>query len=386
MTECEVPSSSASGNESFNGCVILGANATVPWDNPYDLISLETVTLVAKVKVTVFLPVLFVIGLTTNVLNAVVFARQGLSERINMCLFLLSLTDLASISYFWALYAEDMYLVATKGDPAYLGYRPVYAYFVKHNLVGMYSLFYASSFLNAVISTERCVCVLFPFHAKKCVSTRALAAVLLTLMLLVIGLYFLLTKQYVFRCYYEVAADRISWGVGVTEYFFKNRAMLQALGVFYGLCLFVGCPLVVCVTTLITSVKLYRVISWRKTTSSLSSSTTPSAPSLSAKEVGVTKMLICVSIEFVVLSIPFVLVYFAPVVNPQLSSGGLYTNAFRSLISLAEISSMACSSINFFRVLPCWDSLQRHAQVVSLRETAAGVKTHRYNWSSKWKA
>jgi hypothetical protein len=120
--------------------------------------------------------------------------------------------------------------------------------------------------------------------------------------------------------------------------------MLQALSVFYGFGLSVGCPLVACVTTLITSVKLYRVIKWRQTTSSSSSS----APSLSVKEVGVTKMLICLSMEFVVLSIPFNLVFFAPIFHPQLYSGGLYANTFRVLISAGEVSTMTSSSVNFF--------------------------------------
>ena len=33
------------------------------------------------------LPVLVIIGVTTNVINLVIFARQGLADRINMCLF-----------------------------------------------------------------------------------------------------------------------------------------------------------------------------------------------------------------------------------------------------------------------------------------------------------
>jgi hypothetical protein len=291
-----------------NDCVILGANVTVPWDNPHNLISLQTSMMIENVKT-----LLFVIGLTTNVLNAMVFARQGLSERINMCLFTLSLTDLACVSCMMAMNGDAIYMKVTRADSptAYLDYRPAFSYFVNNNLLGLYGLFSASSFLNVVISTERCVCVLFPFRAKKCVPTKALAAVLVTLI-------FVVTKQYVYQCFYEVVTDRVTWHIGVGEYFFKHRAMLETISIFYGFGLTVACPVVVCVTTLITSVKLYRVITWRKTTSSLSSS---SASSVSVKEVAVTKMLICVSTEFVAFSMLGVLVIVAPFLQPRLSPG-----------------------------------------------------------------
>ena len=39
------------------------------------------------------LPVLFLIGGPANVINMAVFYRQGLKERINVCVFALSLVD-----------------------------------------------------------------------------------------------------------------------------------------------------------------------------------------------------------------------------------------------------------------------------------------------------
>jgi hypothetical protein len=138
----QVPNSFESGNGSFNDCVIVGANVTVPWDNPHDVISLHTIMLVENVKALAFIPLLFIIGFTTNVLNAMVFARQGLSERINMCLFILSLNDLAYVSYMTAFNAEDVFLRLTRRDSltVYLDYRPVYSYFLNRNIVGLYGL------------------------------------------------------------------------------------------------------------------------------------------------------------------------------------------------------------------------------------------------------
>jgi hypothetical protein len=182
----------------FNSCVVLGENVTVPWDNPHNLVSLQTALLVQNVKM-LFIPLLYLVGLT-NILSAAVFARQGLKERINMCLFTLALIDLAYITFLMALFAHDFYTVLTGGT---LGYRPVCAFFVNHTVTGLYGISYASNFLCAVISTERCVCVLFPFHAKKCAPTRALAAVLAVLILILIGVTFLYMKMFKFGCFYE---------------------------------------------------------------------------------------------------------------------------------------------------------------------------------------
>jgi hypothetical protein len=139
-----------------------------------------------------------------RILSAAVFARQGLKERINMCLFTLALIDLAYVNFVMARYAHDVYTLLT-GNP--LLDRPVFAFFAKHNLLFLYAIAAASEFLNAVISTERCICVLFPFHAQKCLPTRALAAVMAVVIPLLVGLCFLQVKIYYFGCFYEVLAN-----------------------------------------------------------------------------------------------------------------------------------------------------------------------------------
>lgn len=54
-------------------------------------------------------PVLFLFGFPANILNAAVFYRQGLRERINMCLFVLALADLVALTAQFFLNFEQMY-------------------------------------------------------------------------------------------------------------------------------------------------------------------------------------------------------------------------------------------------------------------------------------
>ena len=75
------------------GCLVLHYQDFLPWDNPTNVISAETEDLVRRLKDAVVLPILFLIGGPANVLNMAVFYKQGLKERINVCLFALSLAD-----------------------------------------------------------------------------------------------------------------------------------------------------------------------------------------------------------------------------------------------------------------------------------------------------
>jgi hypothetical protein len=318
----------------------------VPWNNPHSLISFQTERLIGRIKAVVLLPMLYIIGLAGNILNAMVFARQGLRERINMCLFTLAVTDLACTSIVMAYHAENIYTQLATND----NMSPVFEYLVNHNGLGVWGLSYGSSLLIAVISTERCICVLFPFQAKKCVSTSVLAPILVILILLLTGVYFLIAEQYIVLCFYDEASGRVKM-IGVKKYL----AVLQDLnGILYGFCLCLACPVVVFITTLITSVKLYQTIKWRKSSSSYSrhstfSGNTPSfSTAMSTKELSVTKMLIGVSIEYLIFSIPGIIILISPVFEPQLNPGGIEANVLSVLNSLAETGSFAVGSVNFF--------------------------------------
>ena len=71
-------------NKSVNSipenCIIVGINATDPQNNPHNLISLETEQLFDRIKATVIIPVLFLIGFPANCINMAVFFKQGLKE------------------------------------------------------------------------------------------------------------------------------------------------------------------------------------------------------------------------------------------------------------------------------------------------------------------
>ena len=96
-----------------SGCIILQYQDFIPWDNPDNIISFQVEDLTRRLKDVVFLPILFLIGGPANVINMAVFYKQGLKERINVCLFALSLADGLYLANNMLWYGEQLRLQFT---------------------------------------------------------------------------------------------------------------------------------------------------------------------------------------------------------------------------------------------------------------------------------
>nr|KAG5701775.1 hypothetical protein BaRGS_000765 [Batillaria attramentaria] len=82
-----------SGDVVPDGCVVLQFEDFIPWDNPDNIVTADFEALVDQIKSAYILPAFFAIGGPTNCINLAVFYKQGLKDRINLCLFALSLAD-----------------------------------------------------------------------------------------------------------------------------------------------------------------------------------------------------------------------------------------------------------------------------------------------------
>ncbi|KAL8573486.1 hypothetical protein ACOMHN_047757 [Nucella lapillus] len=272
-------------DQTTNNCRIIENNTRIPWNPPGNLVSLQT---------------------PANVLNMVMFYKQGLKERINFCLFFLALVDILHLN-------NDLY--------------------------GFYDFGYGSMLLAAIISTERCACVLFPLRVQRCIPTKAFAIVVAFTVLTVSLMRFIVTAQYRSRCFYEVKSQRTSWqNIRNDDYYYKNESLLIILeGVFYGFIVPLGCPALVLITTIITAIKLRQIVRWRSQISSGISS---------PKEIGITKMLICLSVEFIVLSSPLIIIRVSRLF-PSVLNTDYHLNMYRILINCYEVCFYISSSVNF---------------------------------------
>ncbi|KAL8583972.1 hypothetical protein ACOMHN_048579 [Nucella lapillus] len=316
-------------------CRVIDGNTSVAWDSKESVLSYETEQVVYLIHSLGIIPVLFVTGAPLNLLNMLVFFKQGLSDRINVCLFSLALVDLLYLILVFVFNVARAYWRLAEGQWADAAFR----YSINSGLLGLYGISYAAFVLSALISMERCVCVLFPLKARRCISTRAMVMIIVLSVLTLIGLRFVVLARLKVVCLYKEPSGRVEWAVSMNAFYFRNKALIDHLeSVFFGFIVVVGSSIVVLVTTVITAIRLQQTLRWRHQTSS----------TLSSKEIGVVKMILCLSIEFIILSLPKIVLRFSTLISPHLTPVGMYRNLYNILVSVVEFSSYVSSVVNFF--------------------------------------
>lgn len=118
----------------------------------------QNISVIAGGFLTVFITTL---GIPGNLMNCLIFFRQGLSSRMNLCLFFLSSVD-------FTLHA----LTFPIGCLRMLSITEHYQKYLQFLFGTMCALKSTSLCYNTVISVERCLCVIFPMTATIRIKTR----------------------------------------------------------------------------------------------------------------------------------------------------------------------------------------------------------------------
>ncbi|XP_025091546.1 uncharacterized protein LOC112562480 [Pomacea canaliculata] len=299
----------------------------------YDIVSRQALEFIQQLKGVVFIPLISMFGAASICLSLVVFYKHGLSSRINLCLFALELVNLINITYLFVLNVDSLNMPF---DTVLEG--PVYEFLVNNNLTGLFGFGYAAVFLSALVACERCICVLFPFHSKTLISTQKMAVAVIAGTCFVSFPRFIVTARYRIICAFDVRMDRTIRQLTVSDFYMKYKDFINVLdGTFYGIIVSLGGPLITFIATLITVFRLNQTIAFRKYSST----------SDAIREISLTKTMITLSLENVVLSLPSIVLRVIPIFQPELSPSGRYNNTFIALTSLVEISTHLNGSLNF---------------------------------------
>ena len=323
------------------GCSVLRLEEMefLPWDNPDNVVSAEVEDIARRLKTLIFLPILFLIGCPANVINMAVFYKQGLKERVNLCLFALSLAD--------GLYmVESMFLSGEQLFTTKETYGPLSRFMFNNNLVGFFGLAWVSQVISAIIASDRCLCVLSPLRSQTMLKTRTMAVIITVVYFLVGGLYFLMATRYRISCVFDPASDSVMYSLTASEFYLNNETLISYLDSFvYG----AGIPgvviIVVTTTTIMTAVKIRQAAAWRAGTSTASGS---SSSSISPREVALTKMLIGSSVLFIVCVSPLALFRFVWLFLPEMNVGRRNHNFYVAGLWVLEIFAYINSSFNIF--------------------------------------
>ena len=182
-------------------------------------------------------------------------------------------------------------------------------FLVNNHLLGFYGFTFVSQIITAIIASERCSCILQPLHSQTLMRTSTIAIVIGVVSIVVVAFYFVVMSKYSIVCVSDPLNGREIWITVLSEFYLKNRKLVNTLNVsVYGAGLPVVMIVVVTTTTIITAVKLRQAARWRAGTSSSSS--------VSPQEIALTRMLVYISCFFIVCVFPLALFRSDPLPPP----------------------------------------------------------------------
>ncbi|XP_025083576.1 neuromedin-U receptor 2-like [Pomacea canaliculata] len=301
--------------------------------SPQDLVTEDTRVLIEYVLFLGTIP-LELLGIAGNIVNCLVFQRQGLGNRINLCLFFLSASDVCFL----------LFTLLNKFSPV-IGFfdQKLAEFWSKSRYNSFYGVYYVflnfSSLMVTIISVERFLCIVAPLKVKACFSSRRLLYILVALffyMCSVITLFFLKYSTVQVR---DPETNATRWVNVLSSFYVQNRLLVDAL---YNHQLVLGVPtlslLVVMVTTCVTVTKLRRALSWRRDTS-LSERSRPS-------DTSVTKTLVAISILYVTCMTLSVFISYLRTFIPEFLPVGKFCNTFLVAIAASNVMEVVNSSVN----------------------------------------
>ncbi|XP_076436196.1 uncharacterized protein LOC143275804 [Babylonia areolata] len=329
LSASSVPLTAAHYNSSGPpGCI------EVIFDSPVRIAGEEVEATTRHVK-DFLLALLFLMGGPANLINMAVFFRQGLRDRVNLCLFSLSLADELYLTMAMFLHGEQLHLQFTTQER----FGPMATFMINNHVTVLGGFCYVSPVLSAIIAVERCICVLSPLKFHTLFRTRTMAVLIVVVTLLMLATQTIVAFRYHIGCLYDPLTGKVLNTMVDGEFYKAHRDLVNKLdGFVFGS----GLPLVVItvvtIATVITGVKLHRIVTWRSGTSS----------SISPKEVALTRMLVGNSILFIACVFPTAAIRFVWLFLSGVTSGQENQMFFMASLWVAELFTFVNASLNIF--------------------------------------
>ncbi|XP_025099138.1 uncharacterized protein LOC112566925 [Pomacea canaliculata] len=279
---------------------------------------------------------LSLVGVPTNAVTCLVFVRQRLRERMNLCLFCLAFVDLVLM-----LLSFGYSLVTVFSDLGLFGFgEEQYSKAVLYALSSIYALRATSGCYNVVIAVERCICVMLPLHAAALIRTRSMGVLLAILPLLLQAGF--LTLPLRFQIVRTENMGAVQWHLLPSRLWLENQFVFDLI--LYTI-LSTTLPLVtffaISVATLITVIKLKVSMKWRK-------ETTNSNKDVQRQQTALTKVLVVVSLVYIVTMLPFVGYIGVHLFMDQFSPFGRYAYLYTTVSAIVNVCPLINCSFNFF--------------------------------------
>ncbi|KAL8597027.1 hypothetical protein ACOMHN_050125 [Nucella lapillus] len=331
-TICDVSSSINDRNHLF----ACPSPVFLPCNNPRNIVSPHVAEMVDFVMFAGIIPVFVTWGVISNVMNMVVFSRQGLSDRINLCLFSLAVSDTGYLLFLMS--GKSFILVRLVDSVAGNYWRFLHQRSVMASTLGFLAI---SSIITALIAVERCICVVMPLKAAKILKTRYMR-----LLIVVVAVYILIVMNTNFSLKYQTvqvtdSLTNTATFIARLSPFYPRIRVLDDIGLYVILITLPFLSLVVviaCTTVIIVRLKI--TAAWRRETVS-------NMTSVEKQEVTVTRMLVTVCCVYVTCMTPTVTRSFVIFVEPAFLSTGYLCNIFKISMDLSHLLEVLNTSSNF---------------------------------------
>ncbi|XP_012945941.1 somatostatin receptor type 2-like [Aplysia californica] len=275
-------------------------------------------------------------GIVTNIINIVVFIKQGFSDTVNISFLSLAIADLGALLPLpwmaisvnpWFLQADLPFnpsetISLTGGHPHVCFTR-------------------ITGWITAFVAFERCLCIAIPLKVKRIITRRVVIAVNVTIFICAfLSMLPVYTTSYHGWKYFP-EMNKTLLGILYTD----NMNEVQGISLFITdltapFCVFT----MVLLCTVIIRVKLVQKVKWRQTASGVATS----KGELPTKEKKVVVMVTTISAIFIVCFTPVPLLMTARCIEPELSVIGRYANMNWVLFSTAFVIESLNSSVNIF--------------------------------------
>lgn len=317
------------------GIVPVTSDIPVAYDDMQGVISDETRQLIENICYAGVTTITCLVGIPGNIINCVVFHRQGLRERMHLCLFSLSLVDCCYLLCALAMYSVGSFVRffnELTGDKYLL--KTINA------LVGIaYGLRSTSSFIYVVITVDRCLCVIFPLKTSSLIKTRTVAVLIAACFILFQSCFIVFPFTYIATLIKTETGLR--WIFLPTQFFRDTVIFMDIFSNFLFSAIPIANFVIIAMATVLTVIKLQEAMSWRLKTSSSRGQT-------HGQQVALTKMLVTVSSVYIINTTPLMIK--EPIIcflKDCLDTGQCF-NLAMVLIAICESCLDVNSSIHIF--------------------------------------
>ncbi|XP_005100342.2 allatostatin-A receptor [Aplysia californica] len=276
-----------------------------------------------------------VFGTVTNVMNIIVFVKQGFSDPVNVSLLGLAISDLGClVTLVWhnicfnpLFHAADLPFDSI--EMQYLTGGWPHVIFTR-----------VTACITAFITFERCLCIAIPLKVKNIITPKRVVIVIVSIFVILIGS--VAPVYYSNRYGMKFFPDRNKTLIGLV--FTDDRKEVEGISyVINNIFIPFSAFAVVIVCTVILVVKLQNKTRWRNESTAAGQS-----DNFSNRDQKVTKMVTMISTLFIICFTPVSLIFIGKTVVAGLSIDGRYHNLYFVLFSFAYILESTNSAVNIF--------------------------------------